>query len=81
MNIEQIPDRVWLTILSSDAPLDCEFLALSLFFTNVRRRHRTHASPPAELVKDIRAFFNKYAALPATQRDLAKLLKLGGHHA
>jgi hypothetical protein len=80
MNIEQVPDRVWLTIVSSDAPLDCEFLALSLFITNARRRHRTHASPPAEIVKDIKAFFQKYGSLPSTQRDLAKLVKLGGHH-
>jgi hypothetical protein len=76
MNVDQIPDRVWAKVIDGGASISCEFLALSLLITNIRQRRRSNAIATPQAITEFKAFFAKYGALPAAQRDLAKLINL-----
>ena len=54
-------------------PKHFEFLASKVLLTSLRQRLRTNSLTAPDAIKELRAFFQKYANLPSAQKDLAKI--------
>jgi hypothetical protein len=73
MSPVDVPDHAWAAVLSGQREPHFEFLASKVLLTSLRQRLRTNSLTAPDAIKELRAFFQKYANLPSAQKDLAKI--------
>ncbi|MBN2039413.1 MAG: hypothetical protein JW864_05190 [Spirochaetes bacterium] len=80
MDIEKIPYQIWHNLISNKISDDFEFLALKILLTRLTILAKQNSSPQEErkYADEIKNFFIKTQKIPASQRDLQKILKQGG---
>lgn len=80
MNLNAIPDNIWIGVIDGSLPVRFDFLGLQFFLTTLRQRMRMKELTQPVAINELKAYFAKNSALPSAQNDCKKIAQLGGIH-
>ena len=77
ISVENIPEKVLADIVLNKISVNFNFLALKIMLTRLQQKVKTHPDPATvnECVAEFKNFLIKFAHLPKTQEDIAKIMK------
>ena len=73
MNIDQISDSAWASVIQGTRNVQIEFLALQLLIVNLRQRSRSGEMSIPACIRELKNFHSKYGRLPSVERDFNKI--------
>ena len=73
MNIDQISESAWISVVQGTRIVQFEFLGLQLLIVNLRQRLRSKEISAPDCVRELKNFHLKYSRLPAVERDFTKI--------
>lgn len=73
MNIDQISESAWTSVIQGTRNVQFEFLGLQLLIVNLRQRLRAKEVSTQDCIRELKNFYVKYSRLPAAERDFNKI--------
>jgi len=73
MNIDQISESAWTSVIQGTRTVQFEFLGLQLLIVNLRQRLRAKEVSTQDCIRELKNFYLKYSRLPSAERDFNKI--------
>ena len=73
MNIDQISEGAWISVIQGTRTVQFEFLGLQLLIVNLRQRLRVKEISNQDCIRELKTFYVKYSRLPSAERDFNKI--------
>jgi hypothetical protein len=73
MNIDQISESKWISVVQGTRTVQFEFLGLQMLIVSLRQRLRSKEISNQDCVRELKNYHNKYGRLPAAERDFNKI--------
>jgi hypothetical protein len=73
MNIDQISESAWASVIQGTRNVQFEFLGLQLLLVNLRQRLRAKEISISDGIRELKNFYAKYGRLPSAERDFNKI--------
>lgn len=80
MDIEKIPNQVWIDTINGKIKLDYECLALKILLGRLRIDVKNNSSVEViqKYTEELKNFFIRTQKLPSSQKDLQKIINMRG---
>lgn len=76
MNMDLISENAWTSVIHGTRHVQFEFLALQLFFVNLRNRLQAKEISTQDCIRELKTFYTKFSGLPMTEKDFQKIANL-----
>ncbi|MGD1083813.1 MAG: hypothetical protein ABSA47_03570 [Verrucomicrobiota bacterium] len=74
MNLDQISESAWTSVIQGARQDKFEFLGLQLLLVNLRQRSRDREISTQDCIRELKMYYTKYGRLPSVERDFLKIV-------